>query len=599
MHGHTRILRGATVLNPCHDPSTDNTIDISYSLNDISDVALDVYGRVRVFEGPTYNGLVKSAPEIDLSGSSVNAAKISMYNDGSLTLNLNANDGIISGNSSGDGIKIRDVSNIRFLDNTEIFAGNSLDISSDKVEFLHGDVHVVENLSVSGNVISAGSLNAFTAAAIDTLNVETKLACNGDASFNDNVTIGNNLQIDGALQVGSTGTGSILGTIQTQNQPNITSVGTLTSVDINGGAIDGTVIGANSAADGTFDTITANNASISTITNAALTNPTINGGTIDGPTIGATTPNTGAFTTLSATSLSAPAPATLGITGNLTGNVTGNLTGDVTGNLTGDVTGDVTGNLTGDVTGDVTGNLTGDVTGDVTGDLTGDVTGNVTGNLTGDVTGDVTGNVTGDVTGNVTGNLTGDVTGDVTGNVTGDVTGNVTGNVTGDVTGTLQTAAQPNITTVNKDLVLGASTSSVNEVASITLGGTNTRRFSVDSDPVTGEAVFGTSSRQLPINLKGGNGATDVVLKNSNGTGTLLMETSGPASGLRVPKFGLGVTPAGRQSAANVTTNGYLKNASTASTTVHAESTFTGNMSGDAYTINDIVKALKTLGILQ
>ena len=96
--------------------------------------------------------------------------------------------------------------------------------------------------------------------------------------------------------------------------------------------------------------------------------------------------------------------------------------------------------------------------------------------------------------------------------------------------------------------------------------------------------------------LKGGNGATDVVLKNSNGTGTLLMET-GPASGkiqIWSWSYASRKTIGGKHS-----TNGYLKNASTASTTVHAESTFTGNMSGDAYTINDIVKALKTLGILQ
>jgi len=109
---------------------------------------------------------------------------------------------------------------------------------------------------------------------------------------------------------------------------NITSTGTstFTTVDINGGAIDATIIGASTPAAITGTTITANTSFV----------------------------------------------------GNLNGNVTGNLTGNVTGNITGDVTGDLTGNVTGNLTGNVTGDVTGNLTGNVTGDLTGDVTGNIT-----------------------------------------------------------------------------------------------------------------------------------------------------------------------------------------------------------------------------
>ena len=57
--------------------------------------------------------------------------------------------------------------------------------------------------------------------------------------------------------VASTG---ITGTLQTAAQPNITSVGTLNSVDIDGGAIDGTAIGANSASTGKFSTLNASDA---------------------------------------------------------------------------------------------------------------------------------------------------------------------------------------------------------------------------------------------------------------------------------------------------------------------------------------------------
>jgi len=55
------------------------------------------------------------------------------------------------------------------------------------------------------------------------------------------------------------GTG-ITGTLQTASQPNITSVGTLNSVDIDGGAIDGTAIGTNSASTGKFTTLNASDA---------------------------------------------------------------------------------------------------------------------------------------------------------------------------------------------------------------------------------------------------------------------------------------------------------------------------------------------------
>ncbi|CAB4140494.1 Bacteriophage T7 tail fibre protein [uncultured Caudovirales phage] len=59
----------------------------------------------------------------------------------------------------------------------------------------------------------------------------------------------------------------------------------------------------------------------------------------------------------------------------------------------------------------------------------------------------VTGNA--NVTGTVTAaGFSGPISGAVTGNVTGNVQGNVTGNVTGNLTGTVQTAAQPNITSV-------------------------------------------------------------------------------------------------------------------------------------------------------
>jgi hypothetical protein len=74
-----------------------------------------------------------------------------------------------------------------------------------------------------------------------------------------------------------------------------------------GGTIDGAVIGASSAANGTFNTLTVNTA-------LNVANVVITGGTIDGTPIGGTTPAAGAFTTLSASS-NATVGGTLTVTG--------------------------------------------------------------------------------------------------------------------------------------------------------------------------------------------------------------------------------------------------------------------------------------------
>ncbi len=69
-----------------------------------------------------------------------------------------------------------------------------------------------------------------------------------------------------------------------------TSSITATTVDLNGGTIDGTTIGGSVAAAGTFSTLTG-------------TTVDLNGGAIDGTTIGASSAEAGTFTSLSGTSL--------------------------------------------------------------------------------------------------------------------------------------------------------------------------------------------------------------------------------------------------------------------------------------------------------
>lgn len=90
----------------------------------------------------------------------------------------------------------------------------------------------------------------------------------------------------------------------------VTSTGTSTfaTVDINGGAIDGSIIGATTSAAGTFSALNSANATITggSISGASLTSSSvdIDGGAIDATTIGGNTSAAGTFSTLSTASAS-------------------------------------------------------------------------------------------------------------------------------------------------------------------------------------------------------------------------------------------------------------------------------------------------------
>jgi hypothetical protein len=102
------------------------------------------------------------------------------------------------------------------------------------------------------------------------------------------------------------------------------------TADINGGTVDAAVIGASTAAAGTFTALTAN-------TSLVAATADINAGTIDGTVIGGA-----AALAITGTTVTATTGFVGGLTGAVTGNVTGNLTGNVTGNVTGNLTGNVT-----------------------------------------------------------------------------------------------------------------------------------------------------------------------------------------------------------------------------------------------------------------
>ena len=202
------------------------------------------------------------------------------------------------------------------------------------------------NLSVTTNAASGdGSLSYDNSTGVFTFTpADAGLADYGDANvatflgsnFGSNtiVTTGNvtaanfigevtgNVSGSAATATSAT-TATTAGTVTTAAQPNITSVGTLTSVTVTGnvdaGNVNATLIG-----DVTGD-VTGNITSTGTST---FTTVDINGGAVDGVVIGANSAAAGNFTTIDTTG-NATVGGNLTVTGSFIGNISGNVTGTV------------------------------------------------------------------------------------------------------------------------------------------------------------------------------------------------------------------------------------------------------------------------------
>lgn len=151
----------------------------------------------------------------------------------------------------------------------------------------------------SGKTLSVS--NTLTLAGTDgsTLNIGAGGTL-GTAAF---ATIANYAPLAGAAFTGAV---SVTGAALTANGGGAltgtwSSLGTVTTMDLNGGTIDGTVIGGASAAAGTFTSLNATSGGALTGTWSSLgtvTTVDINGGTIDGSVIGGASPAAGTFTTV-------------------------------------------------------------------------------------------------------------------------------------------------------------------------------------------------------------------------------------------------------------------------------------------------------------
>ena len=207
--------------------------------------------------------------------------------------------------------------------------------------FLSGGIAAATNVAVGGTLNVTGDAGFANLSATGTTTI-TSVDLNSGAI--DNTVIGNTTAVAGSFTTLSA-----------------TGTTTLATVDINGGAIDGTTIGASTPAAVTGTTITSTGL-------ATLATVDVNGGNIDATVIGASTAAAGSFTTVSTSGQATL--ATVDING---GNIDGTIVGATTpaavtgttitgtslvGPLTGTVAGNVTGNLLGNITGNVAGNVT-------------------------------------------------------------------------------------------------------------------------------------------------------------------------------------------------------------------------------------------------
>jgi hypothetical protein len=178
-----------------------------------------------------------------------------------------------------------------------VFVRNSLS-SSRSVILFQGTYNASNDFELANGKDAVLKFSGSGASATVTQVFVDLLATAVSANLTGDVTGNVTGNLTGAVTGNVSGnlTGNVTGDVTGNVTGNVTSTGasSFSSIDINGGAIDGTVIGANSAVAATFTNVTASGTS-------TLTTVDINAGNIDGTNIGSTTPGAGTFSALATT----------------------------------------------------------------------------------------------------------------------------------------------------------------------------------------------------------------------------------------------------------------------------------------------------------
>jgi hypothetical protein len=533
------------------------------------------------------------------------------------------------------------------------FAANVITATLSGAATSAGTAGTVTN-SVQTAITQVGTLTALTVSGnVNSGNLRTTGLISATGNVTSNYFIGNGslltsltgANVSGtvanatyATSSGSATSATTAATVTTAAQPNITSVGILTSLSSSGNITASYFLGNGSQLTGIVSSY--GNSNVNTLlsawgSNTLSTTGTITAGNITGAYLIGTN-IIGTLTTASQTNITSI--GTLGAltvsgnisAGNINSNTFGTHTGAVTGNVTGNLTGTVltaaqtsitsVGTLTGlSVSGNVTsGNIsatnhtgtTVSVTGAVTsasvvgGVITGtstSATGNITGgNLATGGTASATGNITGgnlatggtaSATGNITGGnvLTGGQV-SATGNITGgnvltgglvSATGNITG---GNVLTGGQVSATANITGGN--LLTGgliSATSTITSVANITGGNVLTGGLVsatgniTGGNLLTGGLISATSTITSVANITGGN-----VLTGGQVSATANITGGNVLTGGLVSATGA-ITSAANITGGNVLTGGQVSataNITGGNVSTAGQVSATGNISG-------------------
>jgi hypothetical protein len=372
---------------------------------------------------------------------------------------------------------------------------------------------VVPNTFSVGNIVTSGYIT-----------INGNLTVNGASNLGNAISAnyfigsGNNLSnIQGANVTGPVATATTAGTVTTAAQPNITSVGTLTSLAVTGNITSGNANLGNAVIANYF---IGNAANLTDITGANVTGTVANANyaVYAGNVVGASQPNITSLGTLTSVSVSGNANVgNLGTAGLIT--ATGNIQG---GNL---VTGGIvtaTGNIQG-------GNL---VTGGIV-TATGNITG---GNLVTSGALSVSGNAN---VGNLGTTGVFATTLSATGNANvGNIGG--TNGVFTNLSGTLITGSQPNITSTG--VLSSLSVSGNANIGNIGTGGlitaigniTGGNLFTGGTLSVTGNSTLGNVS--VTGNLTAGNIVVDAIVNGNshvditNPNGNITMAVDGSAN---------------------------------------------------------------------
>ena len=201
-------------------------------------------------------GTLKSSGNFDLTLASGNSTT------GTITITDGANGDItIAPNGTGNTV-------INSATATDIILDGNKSVTPGDGAVIHVDAHTITDSNTSGSGTAAKfthvAIEAPTLAATNSSVTTSDAATfyiNAAATAGTNQTItrnwamwvdGGNARFDGSIYSGTTEAINSSGLVQVANQSAITGLGTLGSIDIDGGAIDGAVIGANSAAAGTF-----------------------------------------------------------------------------------------------------------------------------------------------------------------------------------------------------------------------------------------------------------------------------------------------------------------------------------------------------------